>query len=75
MTHPENPSYPLFSACLSKAITHIDIRESRTELEFIMGNLQLFDNMQFPETLDPTHTYPADSELHSFEIFGLNDQK
>jgi hypothetical protein len=39
LTHPENSSYPIFTALLSKTTTKVDVRESRTELKFSISNL------------------------------------
>ena len=40
-----------------------------------MGSLQIFDNTNYPMTLDPTKPYTsADSEM-AYEILGLRDAK
>lgn len=40
-----------------------------------MGNLQIFDNTNYPKTLDPLRTYTQNDEIVSQEILGLrNDQ-
>ena len=55
--HPANNTYAMFTVVLSFLENAVMIGGGEKELILSVKNLQIFDNTQFPETLDPEVAY------------------
>lgn len=73
--HPENNTYPIFSAIVQKTDVNYAKKVDHSEVNLVVQNVQVFDKTSYPTTLDPTTIYSASEQAPEHEILGLNHAK
>ena len=71
--HPQNDSYPIFSANLAAFSIDIDKFFDHDTYGITIKTLELVDHTEYPNTLDPENVYSPTSVLSSSKILTRND--
>jgi len=70
--HPFNTSYPMFTVGVKQTEVQYTKRIDCDEVKVKIGNLQVFDNTDYPRTKTPYIYYTSDDPVVSNEILGVN---
>lgn len=69
--HPDNHSYPIFSLNMKKMDLQYLKCYDHEKVGMTVGNLQIFDCMNYPHTLNPETVYQPDEPIQEKEILGV----
>jgi hypothetical protein len=73
LIHPLNCTYPIATIAVGDTIFNYSMFYDHDICDGKLGNLKIFDNTSYPETLDPTTLYSEKDRQYSYEILGLRD--
>ena len=73
--HPDNNTYPIFSLNVQETSVDYMKKCDYSQIDVKIQNVQLFDNTQYPNTLDPSLQYGASDEIYRDQILGLDEKQ
>lgn len=71
--HPQNDSYPIFTAKASGIECDYEMHRDHDTYSGHLENFKILDNTRYPNTLSPLQTYPSGSKVHSQLLLGFTD--